>query len=98
MRPSGNDAGSILKRPFGPSGLRITVNARVRGRITAELRTDDNKPIQGFALADCDEVTQTGFAREFRWKDCGLDKCPTTEVRVLFRLEDADLFTFELTR
>jgi len=30
------------------------------------------------------------------WKGGGLADCPEKEVRVLFRLEDAELFTFEL--
>ena len=96
MRPRANEAGTILTRPFMVGNRRITVNARVRGRLTAELRTDNNKPIPGFTLAESDGVTETGFARELRWKARGLDECPEKEVRALFRLEDTDLFTLEL--
>jgi len=96
MRPRSNNPGTILTRPFVPRDRRLTVNARVRGRLTAELRTDGNKPIAGFALTDCAAVTETGFARELGWKGGGLADCPEKEVRVLFRLEDAELFTFEL--
>ena len=96
MRPRGDGPGTILTRPFAPGGRRLIVNARIQGRLTGELRTDGNKPIAGFALGDCAAVTQTGFARELRWKGGGLSDCPEPEVRVLFRLEDAELFTFEL--
>jgi hypothetical protein len=41
-------------------------------------------------------VTETGFARELRWKGRKLGDCPEKEVRVLFRLEEAELFSFEL--
>lgn len=96
MKPRTKDAGMILTRPFVPEGQRITVNARIRGRLSAELRTDNNKPVPGFALADCDAVSETGFARELRWKSHSLSDSPEKEVRVLFRLEDAELFSFDL--
>ena len=73
------------------------MNTRVRGRLTAELRTDGNQPVPGFTLADCDGVSRTGFAQQLRWKGHGLGECIETEVRVLFRLEDAELFAFELS-
>jgi len=90
------EAGTILTRPFAPRGGRLTVNAGIHGRLAAELRTDNNKPVAGFALADCDPVTETGFARELRWKGRSLGECPEKEVRVLFRPEEAELFTFAL--
>ena len=96
MKPRAKEAGTILTRPFVPGGCRLTVNTRIQGRLVAELRTDNNKPVPGFKLADCDPLTETGFAREFRWKGGNLGDCPEKEVRVLFRLEDAELFTFEL--
>ena len=95
MRPRAKEEGTILTRPFILSGRQLTVNARVRGRLTAELRTDNNKPVPGFTLADCDGVADTGFARALRWKKRDLSECREKEVRVLFRLEDADLFSFE---
>jgi len=96
MRLRANEAGTILTRPFVPGGRRLTVNARVHGRLTAELRRDNNKPIPGFTLADCDGVIESGFAREFRWKGRGLSDCPEREVRLLFQLEDAELFSLDL--
>ncbi len=98
MRPRGKEAGTILTRPFFPKGRELTVNARARGRLTAEVRTDNNRPVPGFGLSDCDAVTRSGFAQPVRWKGRGLGECPETEVRLLFRLEDAELFTFELTQ
>jgi hypothetical protein len=96
MKPRTKDAGTILTRPFIPGGRQLTVNARIRGRLAAELRTDNNKPVAGFTLAECDGVTETGFARELRWKGHSLSDCPEKEVRVLFRLEDTELFSFKL--
>jgi hypothetical protein len=96
MRPPSKEAGTILSRPFVPDGRRLTVNARIRARLAAELRTDNNKPVPDFTLADCDGVTETGFASELRWRGRKLSDCPEKEVRVLFRLEEVELFSFEL--
>jgi len=96
MKPRTKEAGTILTRPFLHGDRRLSVNARVRGRLYAELRTDNNKPVPGFTLAESDGVSETGFARELCWKGRGLSACPEKEVRVLFRLEDAELFSFEL--
>jgi hypothetical protein len=96
VRPRAKEAGTMLTRPFVPGRNRLTVNVRVRGRLTAELRTDNNKPVSGYTLTDCEGVTESGFAREMRWKGGGVGDSREAEVRILFRLEDADLFTFSL--
>lgn len=96
MQSRGKEAGTMLTRPFVPGKNRLTVNVRVQGRLTAELRTDNNKPVSGFTLGDCEGVTESGFVREVRWKGGGVGDSPETEVRILFRLEDAELFTFTL--
>lgn len=96
MKPRANEAGTILTRPFIPGGRRLTVNVNARGRLTAELRTDNNKPVSGFSLADSDAVTEAGLDQELHWKGRGLGDCPENEVRVLFRLVDTELFAFDL--
>jgi len=52
--------------------------------------------VPGFTLADCDPLSENGLARELRWKGKALADCTEKEVRVLFRLEKAELFTFDL--
>ena len=43
-----------------PPDRRLRVNARVRGQITAELRTDGNQVLEGASFADCDPVLAIG--------------------------------------
>lgn len=96
LRPSGQEPGAIMTRPLLVNGRGLTLNALVKGRITAELRTDGNKPIPGFGFADSVPLTSSGFAEPLTWKGGGLEAAPQNEVRILFRLEDASLFAFDL--
>ena len=96
FRQSTDEPGTILTRPFQPDGGRLSVNARVEGRLIAELRTDGNDPIEGWSLGDCDPVVDSGFAKGITWRGRQLGQVPEDEVRILFRLEDAELFTFDM--
>jgi hypothetical protein len=96
FRQSSEEPGFILTRPFSPRGKRLCVNAKVNGRLTAELRTDGNDAIQGWSLDDCDPLESSGFSQNITWRGNQIGSAPEDEVRVLFRLEDAELFTFQL--
>lgn len=96
MRPRSKSPGMILTRPFLVNGRNLTINAQVSGHITAELRFDNGHPVPGFTLADSDPVTTSGFAQTVTWKHKQLAEAPQQEVRVLFQLDDAELFTFDL--
>lgn len=99
LRPSGEEPGYVLTRPFiVPEGATLTVNATVNegGTIRAELRTDNNKTIAGFALEDCAPVSKSGFAESITWGEKSLAGVAGQEVRLRFELKDAALFTYGL--
>jgi hypothetical protein len=96
VRSNSQEPGLLMTRPLAANGRRITMNAVVRGRITAELRTDGNQPIPGFTFADSIAVTASGFAQPVAWKGGRLDRAADGLVRIVFRLDDASLFAFEL--
>jgi hypothetical protein len=98
VRLNSKEPGLVMTRPFAPDGRQLLINAIVNGKITAELRTDGNKPIPRFTFADSVPVTQSGFSQAVAWKTGGLDSAPESLVRIVFRLEDAALFTFDLRR
>lgn len=98
MRPSSEEPGTILTRPFPVQGRELSVNVTVEegGRLTAELRTDGNKTIDGFSFEDCDPVADSGYAQQVLWNGSGIADSPEEEVRVLIKLEGAELFSFDL--
>jgi hypothetical protein len=96
VRPITGDPGVIMTRPVPVAGARLTINARVAGSITAELRTDDNQPVPGFRFDDCIPVTESGFSARLAWNSGELARSPEAFARIVFRLHDVELFTFAL--
>ena len=96
LRPNSEEPGFALTRPFVPGKRRILVNARITGELRAEVRTDNNKTVEGWSLDDCDPVTSSGFASEVTWQGKSLSSLAQNEIRILFRLTNAELFAFDL--
>lgn len=98
MRPRSKEPGTILTRPFPVEGRNLSVNTVIGkgGKLAAELRTDGNKTIEGYSLEDCDAVEASGYAQKILWKGKSLSDSPEEEVRVLFELEGAELYSFDL--
>lgn len=96
VRPGSDEPGVLLTRPFLVGGRRLRVNAVVRGSLRAEVRTDGNRVVKGWSREDCDPVTESGYASEIRWGGRSLRDVPEKEIRVLFELRSAELFTFDL--
>lgn len=98
VHPRSHEPGTILTRPFLVNGHNLAINAEVVGRITAELRLDNGRPVPGFTLADSDAITTSGFSLPVTWKQKQLSEVSQDEVRILFHLDNAALFTFDLHR
>lgn len=96
LRPDPDEPGLIMTRPVATADAQLTINAKIRGSITAELRTDNNKPIPGFTFAECAPMREGGFAVPVRWTSGELAASPESHARIVFRLENAELFTFSL--
>jgi hypothetical protein len=96
IRPSGEQPGFVLTRPFNVDGRRLFVNARATGELRVEVRSGNNKTIDGWKFEDCDPVTGDGFAKEVTWRGKPLSEVPEKEVSINFKLDRAELFAFEL--
>ncbi len=102
MRPNAEDEGTILTRPLlkqtGDLFINCTVEQDRGGAVLAELRTDDNRPISGFTLADCDGVSHSGFEEKVTWRGRSLSEASADEFRIFFQLTDAAIYTFDIRR
>ncbi len=96
LRPISSEPGMILTRPFLTEARHLYVNAVIKGRLRCEIRSDMNRTLDGWSLADCDPLNQSGFSQEVTWKGKTLSDLGMQEVRLLFELEGSDLFTFDL--
>lgn len=96
VRPVSAEPGFLMTRPFvPPQKSSLFVNAIVRKELRAELRRDGNNVLKGFTFEDCEPVTKSGLHEEITWKGGKLSDASLQEVRIVFRLTDAELFTFD---
>ncbi|MBI3848932.1 MAG: hypothetical protein HY298_01380 [Verrucomicrobia bacterium] len=100
VRPNSSAPGFLMTRPLltPPKKSTLVVNAIIRKELRAELRGDDNKVLPGFSFADCDLVTESGFGKEITWKGRSVCEATLNEMRIVFRLTDAELFTFDYSK
>nr|MBC8874344.1 hypothetical protein [Planctomycetota bacterium] len=103
LRPAGFGAGrgpysggELITKPLTFSGSRLTVNyaTSAAGSLRVELQTPDGQPIEGFALADCQEIIGDRIDDTVRWKGVeDVTQLAGKPVRLRFVLSDADLYS-----
>lgn len=96
IRPVGKEPCFVLTRPFEAKGRPLSVNARVKGSLRAEIRVGNNKTIDGWKFEDCDPVTRSGYDMPITWRGKSLADAPPGEISLNFKLDNAELFTFDL--
>lgn len=94
---AGYDGGEMITRPFTFSGKELEINfsTSAAGSVKVELQDAAGKPIEGFALADCQEQIGNEIDRVVRWKESSdLARLSGKPVRMRLVLKDADVFSF----
>jgi hypothetical protein len=88
---------SLLHLHDGPqtTSLRINFATSAVGSIRVEILGQDNKPISGFAAADCAEIYGDEGARPVTWR-AGSALPVGANFRLRFMLRDADLYALTL--
>lgn len=88
--------GEVLTKPLLFSGSRLLLNfaTSAAGSVRVELQDAEGAPLDGFSLADCDEVFGDSLERAVTWQGSadvgGLAGRP---VRVRIVLSDADVYS-----
>jgi len=94
---AGVDEGELLTKPVVFSGSRLVLNhsTGAAGGIRVEIQKPDGTPVEGFSLADAEELYGDRIEKPFAWKgDPDLAKVAGQPVRLRFMLREADLFSF----
>jgi hypothetical protein len=95
--PAGT-GGELITRPltFSGSALHLNFSTSAAGGIRVELQHLDGTAIEGFALADCQELFGDTVDRSVSWRG-GYDVSSVIgkPVRLRFALQDADLYSFQ---
>lgn len=94
---AGWTGGRLLTKSLIFDGAQLVLNfsTSAAGSLRVEIQDEEGQPIDGFSLADCPEVFGDSIARRMSWKDdANLSSLAGTPVRLLFELQDADLYSF----
>ena len=90
--------GKIITKPFVFSGDHLTLNfaTSAAGGIKVEIRDENNDPIPGYSLQECDELIGNEISRTVTWQDKrDLSGLAGQAIRLVFVLEDADLYALQ---
>lgn len=97
---AGWKGGQLLTKPLRFEGDRLELNfaTSAAGSIRVEIQDADGNAVEGFALADCEEVFGDSVDGVVPWKtDADLGALSGQTVRLRFELKDADLYSFRFT-
>lgn len=89
--------GEIITRPFTFGGKQLEINfaTSAAGSVKVELQDTAGKPIEGYALADCQEQIGNEIDRVVRWgESADVGKLAGEAIRLRLVLKDADVFSF----
>lgn len=90
--------GEIVSKPFTFAGNKLTINysTSAAGNVRFELLDADQKPIPGFALADCQELYGDTVAQVVSWKaGRNVQSLVGKPIRMRIVLRDADFYSFK---
>ena len=89
--------GEIVTRPLVFEGNRLELNfaTSAAGRIVVEIQDAGGQPLEGFTLADCDELFGDSLKETVTWNNNPhLKLLSGRPVRLRFVVRDADLYSF----
>ncbi|MDQ8193683.1 sialate O-acetylesterase [Coraliomargarita sp. SDUM461004] len=92
----GLETGTLTTRPIQFQGKRLFVNANMQhGRLRAELRDVEGKPIAPFTLDNCLPLRSDSTLKEIRWNAVSdLSQLAGKPVRVHFEMSSGSLYSF----
>ena len=93
---AGYDGGEMISRPFQFGGKQLEINfaTSAAGSVKVELQDAAGKPIESFALADCQEQIGNEIDRVVSWKKgSDVSSLAGKPVRLRLVLKDADVFS-----
>lgn len=97
---AGYAGGTMTSKPvtFTGSSLELNYATSAAGHVRVALHDDNDQPIAGFGLDDCDTVRGDELARTVTWNgNADLSKLAGQPVRLHFELKDANVFAFQFT-
>ena len=93
--------GRVVTKPITFEGKELAVNfsTSAAGGLQVEIQDVDGKPIEDFTLDDCPVIFGDELERTVAWKNgSDVSKLAGRPVRLVFALEDADLYSIRFRK
>jgi len=93
---AGAESGEMITKPLVFKGRDLIINysTSAAGAVLVEVQDERGVPIEGFGLADCQEIYGDEIEYPVAWKSAtSLEKLAGKPVRLRFLLKDADLYS-----
>lgn len=90
--------GRLVTKPLRFQGAKLSLNfaTSAAGAIRVEIQDLNGDPVPGFSAADCRDVIGNEIDRRVIWKSSAdLSGIAGRAVRLVFYLDDADLYSFQ---
>jgi len=91
------EAGTLLTKPIRLDGDKLELNfwTSAAGVVQVEIQNENGKAFEGYALEDCREMIGNEISRTVYWKHGpDVSNLSGKEICLLFRLKDADIYSF----
>lgn len=93
--------GGWLQTPlltFSGNALQLNIDTGAMGTAFIELRDENNKPIPGFTLADCEEISGNFLNQRVYWKgSTDVSSLAGKPIRIHMKLKRTKLYAFQFT-
>jgi len=89
--------GSLVTKPlvFEGDELQLNVATQDGGSVRVELQNTAGKPLDGFALSDCQPLQGDSIKQAVVWSGGKLSSLAGKPVRVRFEVNNADIYSFK---
>jgi hypothetical protein len=89
--------GSLVTKPlvFEGDELQLNVATQDGGSVRVELQNTAGKPLDGFALSDCQPLQGDSIEQAVVWSGGKLSSLAGKPVRVRFEVNNADIYSFK---
>ena len=90
--------GEMLTKPFTFEGeeLELNFSTSAAGSIYIEIQDADGNPINGYSLADSDEIFGDTISRKVTWNGSSdVEQLAGSPIRLRFVMSDADLYSLK---
>ncbi len=95
---SPRSGGEMVTKPFTFDGGELELNfaTSAAGSVYVEIQDADGNPINGYSLADSDEIFGDTLSRMVTWNGSGdVRQLADTPIRLRFVMSDADLYSLK---